>query len=100
MAVAKEKEKDQRDNAPARPARSGSGGGGSRTSDREQRENVIVRTFRETRTELRKVVWPTREETIRLTIVVLAISTIIGMILFVGDSIFLYLYGLLVDLVS
>jgi preprotein translocase subunit SecE len=56
--------------------------------------------FRETRAELRKVVWPTREETIRLTVVVIAISTVIGLILFVGDSIFLSLYTLLVDLVS
>jgi preprotein translocase subunit SecE len=68
--------------------------------EREPEENAIVRTFRETRNELRKVVWPTREETIRLTVVVIAISAIIGLILFVGDSIFLSLYTLLVDLVS
>ncbi len=67
---------------------------------KEQRENAIVRTFRETRSELRKVVWPTREETIRLTIVVITVSVIIGLILFVGDSIFLFLYTTLVNLVS
>lgn len=67
---------------------------------KEQRENVIVRTFRETRSELRKVVWPTREETIRLTIVVITVSVIIGLILFIGDSLFLFLYTALVDLVS
>lgn len=67
---------------------------------KEQQENVIVRRLRETRNELRKVVWPTREETIRLTIVVLTISTIIGAILAVGDSIFLFLYTTLVGLVS
>ncbi|WP_129674828.1 preprotein translocase subunit SecE [Candidatus Chloroploca sp. Khr17] len=67
---------------------------------KEQQENVIVRRLRETRSELRKVVWPTREETIRLTIVVLTISTIIGAILAVGDTIFLFLYTTLVSLVS
>lgn len=67
---------------------------------KEQRENAIVRTFRETRSELRKVVWPTREETIRLTIVVITVSVIIGLILFIGDSLFLFLYTVLVDLVS
>ncbi len=67
---------------------------------KEQRENAIVRTFRETRSELRKVVWPTREETIRLTIVVITVSVIIGLILFIGDSLFLFLYTALVDLVS
>jgi preprotein translocase subunit SecE len=67
---------------------------------KEQQPNAVVRTFRETRSELKKVVWPTREETIRLTIVVLVISTIIGLILFVGDTFFLFLYTTLVDLVS
>jgi preprotein translocase subunit SecE len=67
---------------------------------KEQRENAIVRTFRETRSELRKVVWPTREETIRLTIMVITVSVIIGLILFIGDSLFLFLYTALVDLVS
>jgi preprotein translocase subunit SecE len=68
--------------------------------DREQRDNVVVRTFRETRSELRKVVWPTREETVRLTGVVLAISIVIGLILFTSDAIFLFLYTTLVNLVS
>lgn len=72
----------------------------AKEKEREQRENVLVRTFRETRQELRKVVWPSREETIRLTILVLVVSSVIGLILFVGDSIFLTLYTLLVDLVQ
>lgn len=67
---------------------------------KDQQPNTAVRTFRETRSELKKVVWPTREETTRLTIVVLVISTIIGLILFVGDTFFLFLYTALVDLVS
>jgi len=65
-----------------------------------QSENALVRTFRETRAELRKVVWPTREEAFRLTVVVIIVSVIIGLILFVSDSIFLSLYSLLVSLVS
>lgn len=77
MAVVKEKEKSK-----------------------EQSENAIVRTFRETRSELRKVVWPTREETFRLTVVVILVSVVIGLILFVSDSIYFSLYGLLVSLVS
>lgn len=66
----------------------------------EQQENVVVRTFRETRSELRKVVWPTREETIRLTGLVIAVSVVVGIILFVGDSLFSALYLALVSLVS
>jgi preprotein translocase subunit SecE len=68
--------------------------------EKEQRENVVVRTVRETRGELRKVVWPTREEALRLTAVVIAVSLMIGLFLFVADSIFLTLYSLLLDLVS
>ncbi|MEI6181292.1 MAG: preprotein translocase subunit SecE [Chloroflexales bacterium] len=67
---------------------------------KEQQQNVIVRTFRETRSELRKVVWPAREETTRLTVVVIVISLLIGLILFAGDSLFLFLYTTLVRLVS
>ncbi|NJN15824.1 MAG: preprotein translocase subunit SecE [Oscillochloris sp.] len=67
---------------------------------REPQDNVVVRTVRETRSELRKVVWPSREETTRLTIVVIAVSIVIGLILFVGDSLFLFLYTQLVNLVS
>jgi preprotein translocase subunit SecE len=72
----------------------------AKEKDREQQENVVARTFRETRSELRKVVWPTREETTRLTIVVIAISVTIGLMLFIGDSIFLFLYTQLVSLLS
>lgn len=60
-------------------------------TEKEPRENVIVRTFREVRSEMKKVVWPTREETIRLTIVVIAISVVISIILFVSDALFLWL---------
>ena len=63
--------------------------------EKEPRENAIVRTFREVRSEMKKVVWPTREETTRLTIVVIAISVVISVILFVADSLFLSLVTLL-----
>jgi preprotein translocase subunit SecE len=103
MSVVKEKQKESQEKT-SRANRSGGGnsgsGGGNRSASREQRDNAVVRIYRETRTELRKVVWPTREETIRLTLVVLAISSIIGVILFTGDSFFLVLYNLLVDAVS
>ena len=68
--------------------------------EKEPRENTLVRTFREVRSEMKKVVWPTREETIRLTIVVLALSTAISIVLFAADSLFQLLYGLLVSAVS
>lgn len=47
-----------------------------------RKDNRIVSYIRETRAELRKVVWPTREEATNLTIIV--VSTIIAMSVFFG----------------
>ena len=60
-----------------------------------QKENRIVQYFRETRAELRKVVWPTREEAINLTLIVVA--TIIAMSAFFGivDYLFTQLFSFL-----
>ena len=68
--------------------------------EKEPRENAIVRTFREVRSEMKKVVWPTREETVRLTIVVIALSAVISVVLFTADSLYQLLYTLLVSAVS
>jgi preprotein translocase subunit SecE len=59
-------------------------------------KNALVRYFQETREELRKVSWPSREETWRLTLVVLGV-TAAGM-LFLGllDMLFQRLAGLLI----
>ncbi|MCS6886739.1 preprotein translocase subunit SecE [Chloroflexus sp.] len=72
----------------------------AKDTERDVQENILVRTFRETRSELRQVVWPSREETIRLTVLVIAVSLVIGLLLFIGDSIFTFLYTSLVSLVQ
>ena len=46
------------------------------------RDNLLRRTVRETMAELRKVVWPTRDEAVKLTTIV--VVTIIVMSLFFG----------------
>jgi preprotein translocase subunit SecE len=43
---------------------------------------------RETQSELRKVTWPTREEAIRLTVVVLVLSAAASVVLFAADALF------------
>ena len=63
-------------------------------------ENIILRPFRESRAEMKKVVWPSREETTRLTIVVVILSSLISAILFASDSIFALLLVLLQRAVS
>ena len=59
-------------------------------------EAGLVRWFRETRGELRKVVWPTREEALRLTRVVVLLALAMGLLLGVLDLVLNSLYGLLI----
>ena len=55
-----------------------------------------VSFFRETRDELKIVVWPTRQETIRLTLVVIIISLIVGIFLGGLDFVFVKIIGIIV----
>ncbi len=59
-------------------------------------DNALVRYLKETRAEIRKVSWPTREQAINLTLIVLAVT--IAMAIFLGavDLIFQNLIRLLV----
>ncbi len=59
------------------------------------RGNAITRYYRETIGELRKVTWPTRQEAINLTIVVLIVT--FGMSAFLGilDYLFTRLFALI-----
>lgn len=43
--------------------------------------DAITKYFRETRGELRKVTWPTRDEAWRLTLIVLAVSAVMAVFL-------------------
>lgn len=53
-----------------------------------QQENGLSRYLRETRGELKKVVWPTREEAWRLTAIVLGVTAAFAVFLWGVDSIF------------
>ncbi len=54
-----------------------------------------VKFLKEVRSELKRVVWPTRQEAIRLTSVVIIVSVIIGIYIGVLDYIFAKIMGLL-----
>jgi preprotein translocase subunit SecE len=60
-------------------------------------ENALVRYFKDTRAELAKVTWPTREEGLRLTTVVLVVTTISAIVLFGVDSLFSLVIALLLQ---
>ncbi len=53
--------------------------------NKPKRENAIQRLFRETIGELRKVSWPTREEALNMTIVVVVVMTAVSIFLWVID---------------
>ena len=50
--------------------------------------SMPITFLREVRDELKKVVWPTRQETIRLTLVVIVVSLFVG--LFLGGLDFVF----------
>jgi len=54
----------------------------------EGRTRGITTWVRDVRSELRKVVWPTREEALKLTMVVVVLSVIVGFFLGMVDAIF------------
>jgi preprotein translocase subunit SecE len=58
-------------------------------------ENALVRYFKDTRAEIGKVTWPTREEGLRLTWVVLVVTMLATVLIFGID----FLFGLLIRLI-
>lgn len=59
-------------------------------------DNALVRYFRETRTEISKVTWPTREEGMRLTWVVSIVTLVAAIVLFAIDSLFSLIVTLII----
>jgi len=54
-----------------------------------------MKFVREVIGELKKTTWPTREETIKLTVIVVAISILVGAFIGILDTVFLRLSALL-----
>jgi len=57
-------------------------------SAKSKSDNALIRYFRDTRAEVTKVTWPTREEGLRLTGIVLIVTLISGIFLWLVDSFF------------
>jgi preprotein translocase subunit SecE len=62
-------------------------------------ENRFKRWYRETRAELAKVTWPTREEGLRLTGIVTVVTVISAIVIFLVDSLLSTVVGLLLRIV-
>ncbi len=61
-----------------------------------KKDNFIVRYFKETRAELRKVSWPTRQEALNLTLIVVAFTIFMAALLGIIDYIFAWVFGLII----
>jgi preprotein translocase subunit SecE len=67
------------------------------TNAAPKEENRLVRYFRDTRAEIAKVTWPTREQGLRLSAIVLLITAVSTVVLFGIDSLFGSLIGFLIQ---
>lgn len=61
-----------------------------------KKQNKIVGLFSGVKTELKKVVWPTKKETYKYTLVVLVVCAAFALLFWVLDTIFLALLGLII----
>ncbi len=62
-------------------------------ASRTQKGRWFVEFFRDSRVELRKVIWPTRQETVQTTLVVVVMVIILALILWGMDGILVWLIG-------
>jgi preprotein translocase subunit SecE len=63
-----------------------------------RKENVVVRTLRETTAELRKVTWPTRQEATQLTLLVLVVIVLSSVFLGTLDFVFARIVAAIISL--
>ncbi len=60
--------------------------------------STFINFAKESRTEVRKVVWPTRQEAIQTTGIVLVVTLLMSLLLWVLDSVLFWLVGLVTGL--
>jgi preprotein translocase subunit SecE len=62
----------------------------------KNKENRIVKYFRETRAEIGKVSWPSRQEVTHLTLIVLGVTVSMSIALGLVDWLFTQFFGLII----
>jgi len=67
----------------------------AKKAKKAKKENAIIRYFKETWVELKKVNWPTRREALNLTLIVLAVTTFMALFLGVIDLFFTWAFSLI-----
>ncbi|MFB0537864.1 MAG: preprotein translocase subunit SecE [Anaerolineae bacterium] len=62
----------------------------------KKKENVVIKYLKETRAELKKVNWPSRQEATNLTLIVMAVTAFMTILLGTLDFIFTLLFELII----
>ena len=60
----------------------------ARTSKLVNFGNKIVKFFRDIKNELKKVIWPTRDQLVNYTLTVLLFCLIFGIVIWISDAVF------------
>jgi len=68
----------------------------ARGAARGKKGNFVIRFLRETRSELRRVVWPSRREALNMTAIVLGVTILMAAGLGIVDWLFTELFALVV----
>ena len=74
--------------------------GDKRPKGKRRKENAILRYFRQTLVELKKVSWPDRREATNLTLIVLTVTVAMSAFLGLTDWLFSLFFSWLVQLSS
>lgn len=62
----------------------------------KKKENVVIKYLKETRAELKRVNWPSRQEATNLTLIVIAVTAFMTILLGALDFIFTLLFELII----
>lgn len=62
-----------------------------------EKGKTFIGFAKDSRLEVRKVVWPTRQETVQTTLIILAVSAIVGLILWGLDGVFVRLVAFITN---
>ncbi len=55
-----------------------------------KKQNKAVKFFKEVKSELKKVVWPSKKQVVNNTLIVIAAVLVIGIVIWAFDAIFQY----------
>jgi preprotein translocase subunit SecE len=66
--------------------------------EKKKRKNPVARWFREMRSELKKVVWPTRKQILNNTIIVLVIVVVSSVVIWCVDQVGTQIVAALISL--